>query len=335
MSDDLDKLFHQAMSSLTSCQTLELCQQIDIKYLGKKGLLTAQLRQLGQMPAEDRPAFGQKVNVHKASLTVALQEKKTALEAEAIKAQIANERIDVTLPGRGQTTGSLHPITIVNNRLVSLLSGFGFKVAVGPEVEDDYHNFEALNFPADHPARDMQDTFFTKTGMLLRTHTSSVQIRSMELQKPPIKIIAPGKAFRADTIDATHTPMFHQIEALAVDKDLHFSDLKSLIYALLSHYFGHEVKIRFRPSYFPFTEPSAEVDLWHNDRWLEVMGCGMVHPNVLAMSDIDPEAYTGYAFGLGIDRLTMLTYGVNDLRDLFSNDIRILSQFPSEHWEGI
>ena len=328
----IEQLYDKAYFLLDACTSTPDCQALEVAYLGKKGLLTLQLQRLGKMPREDRPAFGQRVNVLKTKLSKAIAQKKEALSEAAMTEQMTNESIDITLPGRGQNMGTLHPITIVTNRLVKILCGLGFSTASGPELEDDYHNFEALNFPPDHPARDMQDTFFTKTGLLLRTHTSSVQIRTLEKTAPPIKVIAPGKAFRADSIDATHTPMFHQIEALAVDTHLNFSDLKSLVYNLLSQYFAEEVKVRFRPSFFPFTEPSAEVDLWHNGKWLEVMGCGMVHPNVLKKSDIDPSQYTGYAFGLGIDRLTMLTYGINDLRDLFSNDVRFLAQFNRECW---
>jgi phenylalanyl-tRNA synthetase alpha chain len=329
---DIQQISHHALEALSRCQTLADVQAVEVQYLGKKGELTAILRTLGSLQGDEKRALGQQINQVKSSLIEAFNHKKSELERQVIQAQIDQATIDITLPGRGQSMGTLHPISIVTNRLTTLLAGMGFSVVNGPEIEDDYHNFEALNFPDNHPARQMQDTFFLDDDLLLRTHTSSVQIRTMENQSPPIKIVAPGKAFRADEIDATHTPMFHQIEGLAVDKDLSFSDLKSVVYSLLRHYFCREVKIRFRPSYFPFTEPSAEVDLWHDGQWLEVMGCGMVHPNVLTMAKIDPSEYSGYAFGMGIDRLAMLTYGISDLRDLFSNDIRVLSQFNVEQW---
>jgi phenylalanyl-tRNA synthetase alpha chain len=331
---EITQLYSDATEQLQTSSTLAEVQAVEICYLGKKGRLTAILKSLGQLEAQERRVVGKQVNICKNQLMAKLNEKKQQLIKSELQAQIEQEKLDVTLPGRAQSIGTLHPITIVTNRLVSVLAGMGFATTSGPEIEDDYHNFEALNFPANHPARDMQDTFFVEGGLLLRTHTSSAQVRVMEEIQPPIKIIAPGKAFRADEIDATHTPMFHQIEGLYIDKDVSFADLKSVVYAFLEAYFAAKVKIRFRPSFFPFTEPSAEVDLWHNGRWLEVMGCGMVHPRVLEKSNIDSKTYTGYAFGLGIDRLAMLTYGIDDLRDLFSNDIRILAQFKSEQWGG-
>lgn len=334
MSDkEIQQLIKQAEAELDASKSVVEIQAIEVGFLGKKGKLTQLMKQLKDLPNDEKRAFGQWVNQAKEVVSSKIAAKKTQCEQAELQAQIDAEVIDLSLPGRELGRGTLHPITIVTNRLVSILAGMGFNTVSGPEIEDDYHNFEALNFPSHHPARDMQDTFFLDNGLLLRTHTSSVQVRTLENSKPPIKIIAPGKAFRADEIDATHTPMFHQIEALAIDETAHFGDLKSVIYTLLKHYFNQEINIRFRPSYFPFTEPSAEVDLWHNGKWLEVMGCGMVHPNVLKASHIDPEQYQGYAFGMGIDRLAMLTFGVNDLRDLFSHDVEVLKQFTTEQWE--
>jgi len=329
---DIQQLFDDAINRLNDCQSSADVQTLEIEFLGKKGKLTAILRTLGSLPKQERATIGKDINLAKSKIIAHINEKKEQLDNAAIDKRIEQEKIDITLPGRSQSLGTYHPITLVTKRLVSILAGMGFTSVIGPEIEDDYHNFTALNFPIDHPARDMQDTFFIDDDLLLRTHTSSVQVHIMEQEEPPIKIIAPGKAFRADDIDATHTPMFHQIEGLAIDKDVTFKDLKSTVYTLLKTYFGDDVKIRFRPSYFPFTEPSAEVDLWHEDRWLEVMGCGMVHPNVLTTSGIDPSLYMGYAFGLGIDRLAMLTYGISDLRDLFCNDIRMLEQFTLDRW---
>jgi phenylalanyl-tRNA synthetase alpha chain len=336
---DLDSLTTRALGEIERCADERGLDALRVQYLGKKGLLTERLKTLGSLPAEQRPQMGQAINAAKQKIQAAIGERSAILQAVALDAQLNREAIDVTLPGRGQQNGSLHPITITLERIEALFAQAGFAVAEGPEIEDDYHNFEALNIPAQHPARAMHDTFYFDDDRLLRTHTSPVQIRVMEKTPPPLRIIAPGRVYRRDS-DLTHSPMFHQVEGLLVDEDVAFSDLKGTVDQFLKVFFEREdLETRFRPSYFPFTEPSAEVDIQcvacsgqgcricGQSGWLEVMGCGMVHPRIFTQVGIDPERYTGYAFGLGVERLAMLRYGVNDLRLFFENDLRFLRQF--------
>jgi phenylalanyl-tRNA synthetase alpha chain len=324
--NDTEKLQTEAIAEIKASTDLSDLDQIRVNYLGKKGLLTQQLKQLGKLPAEERPQAGQVINLAKAAVQEAIESRKTSLEDEQLIEQIKQGKLDITLPGRGGKRAGLHPITLTLQRIESLFEQIGFDVVEGPEVEDDYHNFEALNIAEDHPARAMHDTFYFPDGRLLRTHTSSVQIRMMQNDKPPFRFIAPGRVYRCDS-DMTHTPMFHQVEGLIVDESVTFAELKGLLIDFLEIFFEKELEIRFRPSYFPFTEPSAEVDIMGERGWLEVLGCGMVHPNVLKNVGIDPEKYTGLAFGMGVERLAMLYYGVNDLRSFFDNDLRFLEQF--------
>lgn len=331
MSDDVIRgLILKAKESIATADNLVTLDQIRVKYLGKKGAFTEILKSLGGLSAEQRPILGQKINAAKTEFETFLEAKilelKTALLAASLKAQ----PIDITLPGRGQILGSLHPITQTFNALEDFFLGMGFSIAKGPEVETDYYNFTALNFPLHHPARDMQDTFYLNNGLLLRTHTSPLQIRSMENANPPFRLIAPGRVYRCD-YDATHSPMFHQLEGLVVAENINFAHLKWMIGQFVNNFFG-DIPFRFRASYFPFTEPSAEIDiLWETaarkKQWLEVGGCGMVHPNVLKNVNLDAEKYSGFAFGMGVDRLAMLRYGIDDLRLFFENDIRFLRQF--------
>ena len=324
--NDTEKLQTQAIAEVDSATDLNKLDQIRVDYLGKKGLLTQQLKQLGKLPAEERPKAGQVINQAKVAVQQAIESRKTSLEDEKLNEQINQGRLDISLPGRGGKRAGLHPITQTVQRIESLFQQVGFEVVEGPEVEDDYHNFEALNIPAHHPARAMHDTFYFPDGRLLRTHTSSVQIRIMQNDKPPFRFIAPGRVYRCDS-DMTHTPMFHQVEGLIVDESVTFAELKGLLIDFLEIFFEKELQVRFRPSYFPFTEPSAEVDIIGERGWLEVLGCGMVHPNVLKNVGIDPEKFTGLAFGMGVERLAMLYYGVDDLRSFFDNDLRFLQQF--------
>ena len=300
--------------------------EVRVRYLGKSGVLTGLLRELGKLPAEERPEAGKRINEAKFALQSLLDERRATLEQAKLNATLERERVDVTLPGRREHRGGIHPLTHTMARIAGYFGQIGFEVAEGPEVEDDFHNFEALNIPPSHPARAMQDTFYFGDGRLLRTHTSNVQIRAMKVRKPPLRVIALGRVYRCDS-DATHSPMFHQCEGLMVGEDVSFADLKGVLYDFLRCFFERELEVRFRPSYFPFTEPSAEADIMGDRGWLEVLGCGMVHPNVLAAVGIDSERYTGFAFGLGIERLAMLRYGVNDLRLFFENDLRFLRQF--------
>ncbi|MDX5332690.1 MAG: phenylalanine--tRNA ligase subunit alpha [Gammaproteobacteria bacterium] len=336
---DLTQLIDEAKRAIAEAADLAALDQIRVQYLGKKGVLTEQLKGLGKLSAEERPQAGQAINDAKQAIAGALEARKGALEGEALNARLAGEAVDVTLPGRGQHTGGLHPVTQTVRRIQSLFAQLGFEVAEGPEVEDDYHNFEALNIPSHHPARAMHDTFYFGEGTVLRTHTSPVQIRVMENSQPPLRVIAPGRVYRCDS-DLTHSPMFHQVEGLLVDENVTFADLKGVLGQFLAAFFEQDdLATRFRPSYFPFTEPSAEVDIQcvmcggegcrvcSHTGWLEVMGCGMVHPEVFRHVGIDNEAYTGYAFGLGVERLAMLRYGVNDLRLFYENDLRFLKQF--------
>ncbi|EGW55278.1 phenylalanine--tRNA ligase subunit alpha [Candidatus Endoriftia persephonae] len=335
---NLQQLMADAECAVASADDLTALDEVRVKYLGKSGLLTDQLKQLGKLPKQERPQAGQAINQAKQALQRAIETRKALLEEQALAARLSSEQIDVTLPGRGLAKGGLHPVTRTLERIERLFAHAGFDVHEGPEIEDDYHNFEALNIPAHHPARAMHDTFYFDAHMLLRTHTSPVQIRTMESGTPPMKIIAPGRVYRCDS-DLTHTPMFHQVEGFLIDRDVSFADLKGVIYDFLSSFFEKDLKVRFRPSYFPFTEPSAEVDMecvmcggegcrvCSHTGWLEVLGCGMIHPEVFRHVGIDSEEYTGYAFGMGVERLTMLRYGVNDLRLFFENDLRFLKQF--------
>ncbi len=321
------ELLGQAEAAVRAADTLAALDAVRVQFLGKKGVLTAQLRELGKLPAAEIPAAGKAINEAKAALSTAIDARRDELEAQRLAAQLAADAIDVTLPGRGPTPGPLHPVTRTLRRMVRILGHAGFDVHTGPEVEDDFHNFTALNIPADHPARAMHDTFYLRSGLLLRTHTSPVQIRAMKTHGAPLRLIAPGRVYRRDS-DLTHTPMFTQVEGLLVDRDVSFANLKALLYEFASKFFERDVELRFRPSYFPFTEPSAEVDVRsESGRWLEILGCGMVHPNVLRNAGIDPREWSGYAFGMGVERLTMLRYGVDDLRAFFENDLRFLEQF--------
>lgn len=322
----LQEWVNQALGKVIQTSDSQTLDQLRVNYLGKKSDLTGLLKTLGKLPAEDRPKAGDAINQAKQQIQMALNARKEELDSAALNARLAAESIDITLPGRGQTIGGLHPVTQTINRIEDFFSSIGFTVAEGPEVEDDYHNFEALNIPAHHPARAMHDTFYFDAHTLLRTHTSPVQVREMENKQPPIRIICPGRVYRCDS-DMTHSPMFHQVEGLLIDENISFADLKGILQQFLRAFFEQDLKVRFRPSYFPFTEPSIEVDVDRGDgRWLEVLGCGMVHPRVLEMSGIDPEKYTGFAFGMGVERFSMLRYGVDDLRQFFENDIKFLSQ---------
>ncbi|MDT8388372.1 MAG: phenylalanine--tRNA ligase subunit alpha [Thiogranum sp.] len=335
----LAALEQQAKAAVEATTDLQSLDQVRVQFLGKKGVLTEQLKQLGGLPDDQRRTAGQAINVVKKQVQDAIEARKGELQARLLEAQLASERIDVTLPGRGQHCGGLHPVTRTLQRIEQLFASMGFVTVEGPEIEDDYHNFEALNIPAHHPARAMHDTFYVDAHRVLRTHTSPVQIRVMETQKPPFRVIAPGRVYRCDS-DLTHTPMFHQVEGLLVDEQVSFADLKGLLDEFLKHFFEREdLGVRFRPSYFPFTEPSAEVDIecvicsgegcrvCSHSGWLEVLGCGMVHPNVFEHVGVDNEQYTGLAFGMGVERLAMLKYGVDDLRLFFENDLRFLQQF--------
>lgn len=334
----LKQLMADAEAAVATAANVAAVEDIRVRYLGKKGMLTEQLKSLGKLPPEERPRIGALVNQAKEALQEKLGARKLQLESSARDQQLVREVLDVTLPGRGAHLGGPHPITRTLERLVSMFTLMGFDVADGPEIEDDYHNFEALNIPPSHPSRAMHDTFYFDAHRLLRTHTSPVQVRYMQQHKPPLRIIAPGRVYRCDS-DVTHTPMFHQIEGLMVDEAVSFSDLKGVLSNFLVQFFEKPLKVRFRPSYFPFTEPSAEADIscvickakgcrvCKNSGWLEVLGCGMVHPEVFRHGNIDSERWTGFAFGLGVERLAMLRYGVSDLRLFYENDLRFLQQF--------
>ena len=341
MNTELEQLLTTAQAAVAGADNLPALDEIRVQYLGKNGVFTAQLKQLGKLPKQQRPAAGQLINQAKQALQQALEARKQALADVASAERLAAERIDVSLPGRNASKGGLHPVTRTMQRIEAIFAGAGFTVAQGPEIEDDLHNFEALNIPAHHPARAMHDTFYFDEHLLLRTHTSPVQIRVMQDAQPPLKVIAPGRVYRCDS-DLTHTPMFHQVEGFMVDAHVTFADLKGILNAFLHTFFARDdLAVRFRPSYFPFTEPSAEVDIQcvmcggegcrvcSHTGWLEVLGCGMIHPEVMRHVAIDSEKYTGYAFGMGVERLTMLRYGVNDLRLFFENDLRFLRQFAA------
>ena len=335
---DLTALTAEARSEVAAAPDAAALESVRVRWLGKKGTLTEQLKELGRLPAADRPAAGARINEAKTELTHAIEARRGVLERAEVERKLVEGRIDVTLPGRGEEAGGLHPVTRARLRIETLFRRAGFDVASGPEIEDDFHNFAALNMPANHPARALHDTFYFPDGRLLRTHTSPVQIRALLDHGAPLAIIAPGRVYRCDS-DMTHSPMFHQLEGLVVDENISFANMKAVLHGFLQAFFERDLAMRLRPSYFPFTEPSAEVDMGclfcagagcrtcKHTGWLEISGCGMVHPNVLKASGVDPERYTGYAFGAGIDRLAMLRYGVNDLRLFFENDLRFLKQF--------
>ena len=331
MMDSLSSRIDAALQAIASAATLEALDAERVAVVGKSGFVTEQLKQLGRLPAEERKAAGERINVAKNTVLEAIAARRNALDEAAFEARLANDRVDVTLPGRRAERANLHPVTRAMERICEIFARLGYDRVDGPEIEDDWHNFEALNFAPDHPARTMHDTFWFADGRLLRTHTSPVQIRSMSGRTPPIRIIAPGKVYRSDS-DQTHSPMFHQVEGLLIDETSSFADLKGTLAAFIRAFFERDFEMRLRPSFFPFTEPSAEMDIgWSAEdgstRWLEVLGCGMVHPNVLRNCGIDPERYSGFAFGLGVDRFAMLRYGVEDLRAFFENDLRFLRQF--------
>lgn len=324
---NLESIVAQAISAVEAASDVAALEALRVEYFGKKGQFTLLMQGLRDVPADERPAVGAKINEAKQAAQEALNAKKVALEEAELNAKLANESIDVSLPGRATDLGGLHPVSITIERVVKFFSELGFSVENGPEIETDYYNFDALNIPDHHPARADHDTFWFDAKRLLRTQTSGVQIRTMEKVQPPMRIIAPGRVYRND-YDQTHTPMFHQIELLYVDKKANFTELKGLLHDFLRAFFEEDLQVRFRPSYFPFTEPSAEVDVMgKNGKWLEVLGCGMVHPNVLRQVGIDPNEYSGFAVGMGVERLTMLRYNVTDLRAFFENDLRFLKQF--------
>jgi len=335
---DLTALTRKALEAVAGCSDLVALEEARVRWLGKKGVLTEQLKALGGLPAAERPAAGARINTAKEELQAAIEARRAQLTRADVERQLIAGRIDVTLPGRGEEPGGLHPVTKARLRIETLFRRAGFDVAAGPEIEDDFHNFGALNIPPDHPARAMHDTFYFPDGRLLRTHTSPVQIRALQARGAPLALIAPGRVYRRDP-DMTHSPMFHQLEGLAVGERVSFANMKAVLHGFLQTFFERDLAMRLRPSYFPFTEPSAEVDIscvfcegrgcrvCKHTGWLEISGCGMVHPNVLRASGVDAERYTGYAFGAGIDRLAMLRYGVSDLRLFFENDLRFLRQF--------
>ena len=324
---ELEAIVNQAKAEIDAASDAATLDQVRVEFMGKKGKLTDLLKGLGQLSAEERPLAGQKINEAKQVIQQAIRVKGDALRTAEMNKKLAEEAVDVTLPGRTEFAGNLHPVSRTISRIEKFFGELGFAVKTGPEVEDSFHNFDALNIPANHPARADHDTFYFNPEIMLRTQTSGVQIRTMEAEKPPLRIISPGRVYRND-YDQTHTPMFHQVEGLMVDKNVSFTELKGILHDFLQNFFEESLQVRFRPSYFPFTEPSAEVDVMgKNGQWLEVLGCGMVHPNVLRAVGIDPEEYTGFAFGMGVERLTMLRYGVNDLRAFFENDLRFLKQF--------
>ena len=336
--ENLDTLTTEALAAIEQAEDVAGLEQLRVQFLGKKGSLTELLKGLGKLDAADRPKAGAAINAAKSQVQDALEARKTTLSAQATASKQLAEAVDVTLPGRRQSSGGLHPVTRTLQRIEAIFTSAGYDVVQGPEIEDDYHNFEALNIPAHHPARAMHDTFYFDSGLLLRTHTSTVQIRVMENGEAPFRFICPGRVYRCDS-DLTHTPMFHQVEGMLVDEEVTMADLKGLLVEFLQVFFEADLDVRFRPSYFPFTEPSAEIDVQcvackgdgcrvcSHTGWLEVGGCGMVHPNVLKYSNVDTEKYTGFAFGMGVDRLAMLRYQINDLRLMFENDLRFLRQF--------
>ena len=336
---NLEDLEQTALAAVASAADERSLEALRVRLLGKKGEVTALLKSLGRLPQAERPAAGARINAAKGRLQDAIGERRQALEQQQLGRDLADEAVDVTLPGRSRAAGSLHPITQTFRRIERIFTSAGYGVVSGPEIEDDYHNFEALNIPAHHPARAMHDTLYLDNGMLLRTHTSPVQVRVMERSAPPIRIICPGRVYRKDDVDASHSPVFHQVEGLVVDEGVAFADLKGVVVDFVHRFFEKDLEVRFRPSYFPFTEPSAEVDVQcvhclgegcracGGSGWTEVLGCGMVHPNVLSMSGIDTERFTGFAFGFGVDRFATLFFQIDDMRMLFDNELRFLEQF--------
>ena len=339
MREQLSKIREEALVAVKAATALSEIEELRVRFLGKKGEVSSILKQLGGLSAEERPVIGQLANEVRADIDAAISDAKKRLEADALNEKLAAEKLDITMPGKKSEIGGLHPINTVLNDMIDIFQSMGFDVVDGPEVETDYYNFEALNVPADHPARDMQDTFYLSDNLLLRTQTSAAQIRTMKTRKPPIRIVCPGRVFRADEVDATHSPVFHQMEGLVVDKGVTMCDLLGVLEKFAHEIYGPETKVKFRPSFFPFTEPSVEVDVSCSEcggkgcrvckgtGWIEILGAGMVHPNVLRACDIDPEVYSGFAFGIGLDRLTTTRYKVSEIRLLFENDIRFLEQF--------
>ena len=326
LTDQLDALEAEAAEAISSAADAEALEQLRVGLLGKKGRLSGVLGAMGKLPGDERPLVGQRANVLKSQVQTLLNERLQAVKQAAMQARIAAETLDVTAPAEGIPMGHRHPLITTTEEIVDLFCGLGYQVEEGPEVETDHHNFTALNIPPDHPARDMQDTFYLQDNLLLRTHTSPVQIRHLETHAPPVRIIAPGRVYRRDAVDATHSPVFHQVEVLAIDEGLDFSHLRGTVMAFLKAFFG-DLPVRFRASYFPFTEPSAEVDVQWRGRWLEVMGCGMVDPAVLEGLGLDPERYSGFAAGLGVERFCMVRHGIDDIRRLYTSDLRFLEQF--------
>ncbi len=339
MKEQLSAIRSNAMAALEAADTLAVLEDLRIQYLGKKGELTAVMKGMGGLSAEERPVIGQLANQVRTQIESALEEKKTALETAAAGAKLASEKIDVTMPGKKPVKGKKHPLITVLDDLKDIFIGMGFSIAEGPEVELDYYNFEALNIPKDHPARDTQDTFYIDEKVVMRTQTSPVQVRTMEQQKPPIRIISPGRVYRSDAMDATHSPVFHQVEGLVIDKNITMADLKGTLEVFVKKLYGEETRLRFRPHHFPFTEPSAEVDIscfncggegcriCKGEGWIEILGCGMVHPKVLRNCGIDPDEYSGFAFGIGLERVAMFRYDIDDIRLFYENDVRFLEQF--------
>lgn len=339
MLNALQQIRQQAVDALAQAGDLKALDDLRVKYLGKKGELTAILKQMGKLSAEERPKVGQLANEVRSGIEALVEERTAAVKAALLDQKLALEKLDVTMPGRAAPLGKLHPLTKVLEEVKEIFLGMGFSVAEGPEVETDYYNFEALNIPKDHPARDTQDTFYISDNVLLRTQTSPVQVRTMEKQKPPIRVIAPGRVYRSDAVDATHSPLFHQIEGLVVDRGVTMADLKGTLEMFAKRLYGEEAVVRFRPHHFPFTEPSAEMDfqcfachgegcrLCKGEGWIEILGCGMVHPKVLEMSGIDPNEYSGYAFGIGLERMVMGRFKIDDIRLFYENDVRFLHQF--------
>ena len=339
MRSQLEQIKENALKELHDCLEGKGLDALRVKYLGKKGELTTILKQMGKLSAEERPVIGQMANEVRQTLEDAVARRQEELKAKELDRRLASEKLDITMPGKTRAEGGLHPLSIVQEDLIDIFRSMGFDVVDGPEIETDYYCFEALNVPKDHPARDMQDTFYLSDNLLLRSQTSSAQIRTMEARKPPIRIVCPGRVFRADEVDATHSPVFHQMEGLVVDKGITMCDLKGILEQFAHEIYGPETKVKFRPSFFPFTEPSVEVDVSCSEcggkgcrvckgsGWIEILGAGMVHPNVLAGCSIDPEVYSGFAFGIGLDRLTITKYKISDIRLLFENDLRFLEQF--------
>lgn len=339
MKNQLEQIRAAALAAIAEAADGKAVEELRVKYLGKKGEITAILKQMGSLSAEERPVMGQLANEVRAAIEAAIAESAEKMKAAALEAQLKAETVDITMPAKKRSVGSLHPINKVANDLIDIFQSMGFDVVDGPEVETDYYNFEALNVPSDHPARDMQDTFFLNPTLLLRSQTSATQIRTMENRQPPIKMVCPGRVFRADEVDATHSPVFHQMEGLVVDKGITMCDLKGVLEQFAHEIYGPDTKVKFRPSFFPFTEPSVEVDVSCSEcggkgcrvckgsGWIEILGAGMVHPNVLRGCGIDPEVYSGFAFGVGIDRLAITRYKISDIRLLFENDVRFLEQF--------